>query len=127
MAFAYANIGKLKEAENSFLKMLETDPENIIGYINYAEFLNNNKKDIKNGLNILKLGLKNSKYNVAWSYNKNSLNFIYDYLSLFSFYSGDKLSSLAYAYKAFKLNENDERLKSNLNIILNSMNTEDFV
>lgn len=126
LAIAYANIGKLNEAENSFLKMLETDPENIIGYINYAEFLNNNKKDIKNGLNILKLGLKNSKYNVAWSYNKNSLNSIYDYLSLFSFYSGDKLSSLAYAYKAFKLNENDERLKSNLNIILNSMNTEDF-
>ena len=103
------------------------DEENIDSYIKYAEYLYEIKKKTQDGIKILKLGLKKSKNNINWAYKPNGINDVFDILSIYTFYNGDKLESLAYAYKAYSLNPNDERLKNNLNLIVNNMTNEDFL
>lgn len=57
----------------------------------------------------------------SWTYE------IWDLLSLASYYNGDKLDSLAYATKAYSLCKTNERLKNNIDIILNKTTDKELI
>ena len=127
LAEIYIQLNDDENIEKEFNEAIMADEENIDSYIKYADYLYEIKKKTQDGIKILKLGLKKSKNNINWAYKPNGINDVFDILSIYTFYNGDKLESLAYAYKAYSLNPNDERLKNNLNLIVNNMTNEDFL
>lgn len=127
LARVYRNLKDYQNMEKEFFEAMKEDKENIMAYLDYADYLDSDKQDLQSSIDILKLGLKNACDNNIWSYNHSKYNTLYDILSFKLFYNGNKKESLALAYKAYSLNKNDDRLKNNLDLIVNNMTNEDFL
>lgn len=76
----------------------------------------------------LKLAIKNTYRHYSWLERDASWTYeIYDLLCLAYYYNGQKLESLGCAYKALSMLPSDERLKSNVQLVLDGMAETDYV
>ena len=57
----------------------------------------------------------------------NNHEWPYDILSVASYYVGNKRDSLSYGIKALSLNGSEQRLKDNLELILNNTTDKDLI
>ncbi len=115
------------DAITCYEKAISIDPTYREPYLNLAKlFINKNK--YYEAIGIIKQGLKESYRHYTWLERDRSwVDEPYDLLSLAYYYSGNKKESLIYAVKAYSMNKSDERLKDNINKILENMDDKDFI
>ena len=128
---SYAGIDtekSIKLAKQCYLDAIKIDSTYREPYINLAKIyqfkLNDNEKTIE----ILKEALVKTHRHYSWLERDLSWTYeLWDILSLASYYSGNKLESLAYALKALTFDTTNERLKSNLDIILKTSKDNELI
>ena len=119
ISICYKCLNRLDESEmwlKKAIKLLPSNKENycLLGFYYYE--IKDYKKSIKYLLKADSIKEKSNNYiNEEYAWNER----VYDILSLCYFYIGDIKNSLKYVKLAVDINPNDERLKNNLEIILN--------
>lgn len=119
ISICYKYLNRLDESEmwlKKSIKLLPGNKENycLLGFYYYE--IKDYKKSIKYLLKADSIKEKTNNYiNEEYAWNER----VYDILSLCYFYIGDIKNSLKYVKLAVDINPNDERLKNNLEIILN--------
>ena len=123
----YSEKDEKDKAEISYSIAITLEPTYREPYIGYAKMLIAEEKyDIAEI--ILKTALEKTYRHYTWLERDTSWTYeIYDLLCVASFYNGHKKDSLAYAVKAHSYDTTDERLKHNLNIILESLTEKDYI
>lgn len=122
----YRNLKQYDKAIESYKKGIEVEPTYRELYLNLAKVYLE-LKEYNTAIYYIKEGLAKSyrHYNwlerdISWSYEP------YDLLCLAYFYNGDKLKSLGCAYKALQYFPEEERLKKNVQIVLQQMKETDW-
>lgn len=128
---AYCGLGDFNNALIQFKKGIDAD---VTYRENYLEMANiylrniNNEDRFEKAYECLKNCLKYTYQHYSWLERSGSFTEkIYDFLSLASFYSGHKKESLLYAFIAREKNRLDERLKTNVDIILRDIKESDLI
>lgn len=134
----YTELGKLTEDENkkkdnftmaeaSYFQSYLSDPTYREGYIGLGK-LYVTMKEYDKAIFYVTEGLKHGVRHYTWLERDHSWSYEpYDVLSLAYFYSGRKALSLSYAVKAASYDNNNERLKNNIKLILDNTPDEDYI
>lgn len=126
-ADAYTRKKEYETAEMYYKKAIHTDKTYRDAYLNLAD-LYNMTKQFGFAISTLDDAVRDSRRHYSWLERDTTWSYrIWDLYSIAKFYHNkhnDRLDSLAYAYKAYCLNKNNERLKKNLELIENQI-TED--
>ena len=124
---SYKELHKFEEAKENYLKAIIIEPTYREPYINLGKlFLDNNLYD--DCIFYIKLGLKKTYRHYTWLERDLSWSYEpYDILSLATYYSGKKRDSLAYAFKAYTYEPSNQRLKSNIEAIINSTSDNELL
>lgn len=123
----YRELGEKDCALRDYMKALELDPTLREPYLKLASlFIDMKLFDV--AINYARLAIKNGvrhyswlEKNCSWSYEP------YDILAIASFYAGHKRDSLAYAFKAYSYDNKNERLKKNIDLIMNNMSDDEII
>lgn len=123
----YAEKDEKDKAEINYSLAIMIEPTYREPYIGYAKMLIAEEKyDIAEI--ILKTALEKTYRHYTWLERDTSWTYeIYDLMCVASFYNGHKKESLAYAVKAHSYDTTDERLRHNLNTILESLTEKDYI
>lgn len=122
----YTELEQYEDAIQYYSLGIISDPTYRECYLNLAKVLIKLNK-YSTAKSYLKLMFENTYRHYTWlerdlSWSSES----YDLMSLASYYSGDKKTALVNAVKAYHENTLDERLKDNIDKILNNMELKDF-
>lgn len=127
---SYKSIGDIDNAFRSFNAGVLADKTYRENYLEIAEmylYNSNNENRFDFAYLILTGCLRNSFQHYSWLERSGSFNErIYDLLCQAAFYSGHKKESLLYAFMAREKNGNDERIRNNVNLVLNSITDKDL-
>ena len=122
----YHDLGKNSEAISSYLKGIEVDPTYRELYLNLSKVYID-LKDYDLAIYYIKKGLEKSYRHYTWLERDLSWSYEpYDLLCLAYFYGGYKLKALACAYKALTYAPQEERLKNNVDVIVEKLEDKDF-
>ena len=122
----YRELQQVDNAINSYLKAISYEPTYREPYLRLAE-LYIDQKEYTKALKYCKLSLTNTYRHYSWLEKDTSWTYLpYDLMSLAYYYSGDKKNSLVCAYKAYTIEPAEQRLKDNVDIILQNIKNEDF-
>lgn len=114
----YVALHKPADAIHAYLRAIEIDPTYREPYINLAKlYLDLKEYDL--AVAYVRKGIEKSYRHYTWLERDKSWTYEpFDILSLAYYYGGDKINSLACAVKALSYAKSDERLKHNVDIIL---------
>lgn len=127
MGDAYHELGDNSEAIYNYLKAIFTEPTYREPYLNLAKVYLD-LKDYSLAEGYVKLAINKSYRHYTWLERDNSWSWEpYDLLSLACFYGGKKRDSLAYAVKAYQYDTENERLRNNVNVILENMSETEMI
>lgn len=117
----YKALGDKEKTEEYYKKAIEKCPTYRDPYISLGEFYIG-EGNFESAKQTLLDGIKNSVRRYSWLERSNSFNYhIYDLLDLACYYTGDKKSALAFAEKAYSMCPDDERLKNNVKLIVDTL------
>lgn len=123
----YEQIGDKKKALVYFINALNKCKEYRFIFLHAAKILFDEYQDYNGAYNLLIDGLKYSFFHDFWfeeTYGWGSE--YYDLLTMSAFYSGRKVDSLIYALIASSKNNDDQRLKDNIQLILNKLTDKEI-
>lgn len=123
----YKGLGDRIQALKDYYISLDLDPTLREPYLKIASvFIELKLYD--DAIKYAKLAIKNGVRHYSWLEKNCSWTYDpYDIMSIASFYAGYKRDSLAYAYKAYSYDNKNERLKNNIDLILNNMTEEEMI
>ena len=123
----YMALNKYREAQLSYLEAIKIEPTYREPYINLGKaFFETQEYDLS--IKYIKMSLEKTYRHYTWLERDISWTYEpYDNLSLACYYGGYKKESLLYAYKAYRYEPENERLKNNIEIILDNMSDIDFI
>ena len=114
-------------ALNCYINALQLNGEYRFVYLFAAKLLFNIVKDYERAFQLLYNGLKYSYRHDYWfDRNDGWDSDYYDLMSLSAYYCGRKAESLIFALVASSKDESDERLKGNINSILNAITDKEI-
>ena len=123
----YEQIGDYKNALVYFVNALNKCKEYRFVFLHAAKILFDEYKDYIGSYNLLIDGLKYSFFHDNWFEEKYGWGYeYYDLLTMSAFYSGKKVDSLIYALIASSKNKDDQRLKGNIQLILNNLTDKEI-
>lgn len=122
----YKYLKDIDNAIHAYQKAIDIEPVYREPYLNLAEIYIGQHKYTE-AIKIIKQAFISSVRQYSWLERDISWTYQpYDLLCLAYYYSGDKLKSLACAYKAAELEPADPRLKANIKSVLDTMTNEDW-
>lgn len=123
----YHSLKDVDNAIKAYTKAINIDPTYREPYLGIADILIEQKK-YSEAIRYIKTALRKSFRHYTWLERDTSWTYKpYDMLSIASFYAGNKRDSLAYATKAYYYDKNDERLKNNIDLILDNMSDAELL
>ena len=131
IGYSYNGLEKYDKALEAFYKGIELDKTYVENYLEVADIYlghSENPKRFDLAYGILKKCFKNTYRHYSWLEKDDSFTSRpFDLLSLACYYSGKRKESLLYAFMARERNKSDERLKNNVDIILQNISDADLV
>ena len=86
------------------------------------------ESQFKEAYDCLRTALSQTYRHYSWLERDTSWTYeLFDMLSLAAYYSGKKKESLSYAVKAYYACKSDDRLKDNIDRIIENMSDKDFL
>lgn len=123
----YKKLNNKGEACSAYYTAIDADVKYIEPYLALGHIFLDNKM-YEQSMGIVREGLRKAERKYSWLERDKSWSYDpWDILSLASYYAGFKKDSLAYAVKAYSYDENDTRLKNNINQILINSNVNDLL
>lgn len=123
----YMQKGENKKALVYFINALNKCKEFRFVFLLAARILFDDYKDYNGAYNLLVDGLKYSYFHDYWFEEPQGWSSdYYDLLTMAAFYSGRKVDSLIYAIIASDKSKDDQRLKSNIQLILNNLTDKEI-
>ena len=123
----YKALGDYSNALNDYLKALEIDPTLREPYLKLASLFSEMKL-YNIAVEYAKLSIEKGIRHYSWIEKDNSWSYgPYDIMAVASFYAGNKRDSLAYAYKAYSYDPDNERLKKNIKLIIDNMSEIEMI
>ena len=124
------NYRKLKnstKAYESYFHAIQCDPTYREAYLQLATLCNDTKQ-YELSIAFVHACIKNTYRHFSWIERDTSWTYQpYDILAIAYYYSGHKIKSLGYAYKAYEINKDNERLKNNVEQIIKNIKDEDLL
>ena len=123
----YMQKGENKKALVYFINALNKCKEFRFVFLLAARILFDDYKDYNGAYNLLVDGLKYSYFHDYWFEEQQGWGSdYYDLLTMAAFYSGRKVDSLIYAIIASDKSKDDQRLKNNIQLILNNLTDKEI-
>lgn len=127
MGDSYKALGDKDNAIKSYICAIHTESTYREPYLALAKYYLE-LKEYDAAIFYTKEGVKKSYRHYSWLERDRSWNCEpYDILSVASYYVGNKRDSLSYGIKALSLNGSEQRLKDNLELILNNTTDKDLI
>lgn len=126
MGDCYFALKENEKAMDSYLKAISIEPTYREPYLDLVKVLLDEKKYVIAQHYISECLTKTYRHytwlerDLSWTHEP------YDLMSLALYYSGKKVESLAYAVKAYEFDPLDERLKNNVNVILENISDQEW-
>jgi tetratricopeptide (TPR) repeat protein len=126
MGDSYFALKDNKKAKDSYLKAIDIDPSYREPYLDLVKvFLDDKKYELAK--HFISECLERTYRHYTWLERDTSWTHEpYDLMSLALYYSGDKKGSLSYAIKAYSYDPTDNRLRDNVNVILETISDREW-
>lgn len=123
----YKELKDYPKAIGNYFKAIEIEPTLREPYLKTAALLIEMKR-YDSAISYAKMAIEKGVRHYSWIERDTSWTYEpYDIMSIASFYGGHKRDSLAYAYKAYTYDTANERLKDNIEKILQYTTDEEFI